>query len=354
MNNVDGLGNRIAKKVIDTFNELNIKSGKPVTRSNGAQEWTVLASVVAILDDSEIKPITITTGVKTLPDKFRSYSNGMMVHDMHAEILSIRLFNFYLLEKDCPLVDTTGDVYKLQNNIKLALFISEPPCGDASMNHIASSKDDNEPWIPRKRQKLNRGRNNFGELGVVRTKPGRSDSLLSLSKSCSDKLCLKQLTGICSTITSSIFNDPIYLDYIVTKNIADEDFERCFKTRFDLPNVHHVKLLTYDYNEYHFEKSYDKVASPLSLLYIVPTKFTQVLNNGVKNGSFVKNNPPKAGGESVISNQSMMKRLLRIKSVDFHDYLTFKQSNKERQELKKVGRTTLRDWICTSDDDFQL
>lgn len=350
----DDLGNKIARKVIDLFNELDLKSGKPVTRSNGVQEWTVLASIVAIIDDSEIKPITLTTGVKTLPDKFRAYSNGMMVHDMHAEILSIRLFNYYLLEKNCALVERDGDSFKLRSNIKLALFISEPPCGDVSMNHVASNLDDNEPWVPRKKQKLNRGRNNFGALGVVRTKPGRVDSLISLSKSCSDKLCLKQLTGICNTITSSIFNEPIFLDYMVTKNIAHEDFDRCFKSRFDLPNVHYLSVLSYDYDKYCFEKSDEKSSSPLSLLYLVPSKFTQVLNNGVKNGSYVKNKPPRSGGESIICNQNMMRKLQTIKSIDFPDYQTFKKSNEIRQELKKLGQDKLQDWIYTSDDNFQI
>lgn len=139
------LGNAIASTVIDTFNGLSIKSGKPVVRSNGVEEWTVLASVVAITNNN-IMPITLATGVKTLPDKVRSYSNGLMVHDMHAEILALRLFNYYLLEKDCPLVEHSG----LKHDVKLALFISEPPCGDASMSYISSNLTNNEPWTPQR------------------------------------------------------------------------------------------------------------------------------------------------------------------------------------------------------------
>ena len=57
--------------------------------------------------------------MKTLPDKVRSYSNGLMVHDMHAEILALRLFNYYLLEKDCPLVGHSV----LKHDVKLALLL---------------------------------------------------------------------------------------------------------------------------------------------------------------------------------------------------------------------------------------
>ncbi|KGQ83487.1 tRNA-specific adenosine deaminase 1 [Candida albicans P94015] len=343
------LGNAIASTVIDTFNGLSIKSGKPVVRSNGVEEWTVLASVVAITNNN-IMPITLATGVKTLPDKVRSYSNGLMVHDMHAEILALRLFNYYLLEKDCPLVEHSG----LKHDVKLALFISEPPCGDASMSYISSNLTNNEPWTPQKKQ-LNRGRNNFGELGVVRTKPGRSDSLISYSKSCSDKLCLKQLVGICNATTSTLFKDSIFLDYLVTKNLPAKDFHRCFRTRFDLPSVvHPLQLLTYDCDGYEFVKSEEKSPSPLSLLHIVPLNVTQVLNNGVKNGSFIKNKPPKKGGESIICNQNFINRLKQIREVDYPDYISFKHSNTARQALKMAGRKKLKDWVSSTADNFVL
>ncbi|KAL6451500.1 SPBC16A3.06 tRNA-specific adenosine deaminase 1 [Candida maltosa Xu316] len=348
------LGNQIAKSVIDKFNALNLKSGKPTKRSNGIEEWTVLASVVVISPDDQILPITLTTGVKTLPDKVRSYSNGLMVHDMHAEILSIRLFNYYLLTKDCPLIEFENGKYRLKKGIRLALFVSEPPCGDMSMNYISSSKEDNVPWEHSSQEEVNRGRNNFGNLGVVRTKPGRSDSLISYSKSCSDKLCLKQLTGIGNAVTSSVFDERIYLDFLVTPKVMTEDFERCFYDRLNLPDVHRLQLLTYDYDKYLFGKADHKTPSPLSLLHIVPTGFTEVLNNGVKNGAYVKNKPPRAGGESTICNRNMIKQLKSIKEIDFEDYLTFKNSNTTRQTLKKAGREELQDWICTSDDNFDL
>ena len=155
-----------------------------------------------------------------------------MVHDMHAEILALRLFNYYLLEKDCPLVGHSV----LKHDVKLALFISEPPWRCIDVLHFL--KPNQQRTLDSTKKQLNRGRNNFGELGVVRTKPGRSDSLISYSKSCSDKLCLKQLVGICNATTSTLFKDSIFLDYLVTKNLPAKDFHRCFRTRFDLPEVH--------------------------------------------------------------------------------------------------------------------
>lgn len=369
------LGNNIAKCVIEEFNRLNLKSGKPVTRSNGIKEWTVLASVVALVEE-EIIPITLSTGVKALPDKTRTYSHGLMVHDMHAEILSLRLFNWYLLDectklrsnpsdKSSILLESEGDYFKLKPGIKLALFISEPPCGDGSMQYLSSTLEDNKPWEdvpnepPKKIQKqdVHRGRSNFDKLGIVRTKPGRSDSLITLSKSCSDKLCLRQLIGITNAVTSSLFKEEIYLDYIVVKGMHSEDFQRCFISRFKLPGAHHLKLIEYDSDEYEYHKpnaGQNMVPAPLSLLCVLPTKMVQVLNNGVKNGSFVKNKPPRAGGESIICKRSLVGKLKELKSLECKDYNELKSSNKKRESLKTIGKETLSNWVSTSSDNFEI
>ncbi|KAI5960847.1 uncharacterized protein KGF55_004417 [Candida pseudojiufengensis] len=351
--NKDDLGNKIAKTVIEKFNNLKITSGKPIIRSNGIKEWTVLASIVAITND-EITPITLATGVKVLPNKVRQYSNGLIVHDMHAEVLALRLFNLFLLgESQNPnsnWVKLEGEKFQFNKEIKLALFITEPPCGDASMTYLSNNLESNEPWELREGDlTFNRGRNNFNQLGIVRTKPGRSDSLISYSKSCSDKICLKQLIGICNSITSTIFQ-PIYLNYLVVKNINEEDFNRCFLKR--LESDHPLKLITYDLDIYEFNKSNDKVPSPLSLLYICPSNTIQILNNGVKNGSYIKNKPPKPGGESIICNQGLIKKY--PKRINSKSYDEFKRSNIERETLKLKGQSILQNWKHSDVDDFNL
>ncbi|RLV92812.1 hypothetical protein JA1_002933 [Spathaspora sp. JA1] len=379
------LGNKIAKKVTKSFNDLKIKSGKPTQRSNGVKEWTILASIVALIkkdddDDYDIYPITLSTGVKALPNKARTYSQGLIVHDMHAEILSLRLFNWYLLDEVeklttdlqyiSKLIESANGTFKLKSNVKLALFVTEPPCGDASMIYLTTNTTDNKPWkqdieedVPRKKQKIQsdiqRGRNNFDKLGIVRTKPGRSDSLITLSKSCSDKLCLRQLTGICNSVTSNLFRqNPIYLDYLVVKNINQDDFTRCFHTRFDTPLAKYLDLIRYDADiEYDYGKpdsEENKEVSPsqLSLLYVIPKNIVQVLNNGVKNGAFVKNKPPKKGGESFICNQSFLRKFKSIEPMDFKSYIEFKRSNIEREQQKELGKQILGNWVSTDDDNF--
>lgn len=48
------------------------------------------------------------------------------------------------------------------------------------------------------------GRANFSQLGVVRRKPARGDAPPTLSKSCSDKLTLKQCTSLLSSLLSTL------------------------------------------------------------------------------------------------------------------------------------------------------
>lgn len=352
------LGNDIARAVIQQFNNLTLKSGKPTTRSNGVKEWTVLAGVVAIIHN-QIIPITLSTGVKVLPDKVRTYSQGKIVHDMHAEVLALRLFNYFLLQEasnsESKWVRKHDNRLKFRGDVKLALFVSEPPCGDASMNYLSSSLASNEAWTSAaKDTTFQRGRNNFDQLGVVRTKPGRTDSLISFSKSCSDKLCLKQLTGICNAATAHVF-EPIYLSYLVVNNIGATDFDRCFRNRFQFGHeAHYLELLTYDDDRYEFHKSDDREPSPLSLLYIAPYNFHQVLNNGVKNGAYTKNKPPGPNGESVVSNQSLTQKLSQFCQINQPSYILFKRSNTQRQALKLKGQETLQNWKHTTPDDFDL
>lgn len=369
-------GQQIADTVVALFNNIGPTSAKPVTRSNGVPEWTVMASIVALIED-QIIPLTITTGVKALPDTVRNYSHGTIVHDLHAEILALRCFNRLLIKEvgrlaegfesaliekggggECGGGDSGGknNTYRLRPAVRLALFVTEPPCGDCSMSYTQSQAHDSTPWTDStSTQSLLRGRNLFYVAGAVRTKPGRPDSRPTLSKSCSDKLCLKQALGINSCITSEII-DPIYLDYLVMPHhkFNHDDFNRCF-TRLQCDK--YLTPLTYSHDNYPFHKPTDTVLepSPVSLLYIKPNNELQVLNNGVKNGSYIKNKRPSRGGESIVSNYVMMRELLKVMSstTKTTTYLHFKTSNTLRQHQKHKAKQSLN-WKDTSPDNFSI
>lgn len=359
---LDRLGQNIADAVEQAFNRLNVKSGKPTSRSNGVKEWSVLAGVVAVENDS-ITPLTVCTGVKAMPDEVRNYSQGWIVHDMHAEILSLRLLNRFLVEEVLNtdngvsltnlLESAPGDLrYKLRDGVALALYVSEPPCGDASMGLVS---EDKPAWEPEtKRRKVVRGRAHFDMRGIVRTKPGRGDSRPTYSKSCSDKLCLKQYTGVLNCITSLLI-EPVFLLYLVVREdkLDKSDFDRCFQRRVGDLTVHNIIALTYKETAYLFYKDDAKTPLPMSLLYTVPTKAVQVLVNGVKNGGYVKNKPPKRSGASFLCKQNLYQQA-RALLPELQMYSDVKKENTEREALKAEMRETLGLWPVCGSDDFAL
>lgn len=66
-----------------------------------------------------------------------------------------------------------------------------------------------------------RGRNNYNALGVLRTKPGRADSVPTISMSCSDKIALWTLVGIQGALGAAVMR-PVYLDSIVIGDVPME------------------------------------------------------------------------------------------------------------------------------------
>lgn len=370
MDKREDLGDEIRRAVSAIFASLPDK-GKPCRRSNGVEEWTVMAAVVAVTP-SQVRPICVATGVKTLPEKTRTYSEGTMVHDSHAEILSIRLFNWYLLHEcsvvesgtESWLVEKIGEHYKVRQGMKFAMYVTEPPCGDCSMSHVMNELEDKVPWPEGKRRKVEvlRGRGFIGRLGVVRTKPGRPDAPISLSKSCSDKLCLRQLVGLTSATTAALFPQNVFLSYLVMEGhkFDCDDAERCFRTRFidKLPadaKAQPLQVLPCSVDkQFPFHKDSAKVTCPLSLLYVVPTKTLQVLNTGVKDGSVRKSKPPKPAGASMICNRHLYAMAAPLMATTATSYVEFKSSQAQRQRHKALAKAVLGDWVDTAPDDFEL
>lgn len=125
--------------------------------------------------------------------------------------------------------DWTNQPFKIKATVKLHMYCSEAPCGDASMELTMAAQEDATPWttpstsaantnvqehlaIPERDATGNPGtdtlygRSYFSSLGVVRRKPSRPDAPPTLSKSCSDKLALKQCTSVLSSTTSLLIH----------------------------------------------------------------------------------------------------------------------------------------------------
>ncbi|KAK2006403.1 adenosine-deaminase domain-containing protein [Colletotrichum eremochloae] len=174
--------------------------------------------------------------MKCLPASKLSLAKGNALHDWHAEVLAIRAFNRWLLD-ECSshlqgsasdfvrrrevseVSDDSPQPFAVKDGVKLHMYCSEAPCGDASMELTMAAQEDASPWEVPPAPTPNTtsayapgtavaaadvaslpGRAYFSQLGVVRRKPARGDAPPTMSKSCSDKLALKQCTSLLSSL----------------------------------------------------------------------------------------------------------------------------------------------------------
>lgn len=150
-----------------------------------------------------------------------------------------------------------------RENVTLHMYCSEAPCGDASMELTMSAQEDASPWEsplpPSLMSKaiglsstssspgmasspattitpnlLLMGRACFSHLGVVRRKPARPDAPPTLSKSCSDKLAMRQCISLLSSVVSLLVSpEGVYLSSLVLpeSQYSAAGCERCFSAQ---------------------------------------------------------------------------------------------------------------------------
>ncbi|KAK4192496.1 putative tRNA-specific adenosine deaminase [Podospora australis] len=240
----------IAAVVLEEFRKLPAKR-KPAVRDNGLHEWVPLSGIVA-KGSNFLKCVALATGMKCLPASKLSQANGVAIHDWHAEVLALRCFNRFLLDECNRLAQDSNaqsefiirnssqkqfPPFTWRREVTLHMYCSEAPCGDASMELTMAAQTDSSPWesppaasIPSSNPATSSpeptplpestvtllGRGYFSHLGIVRRKPARGDAPPTMSKSCSDKIALKQCTSLLSSLTS-LFVSPshVYLSSLV-------------------------------------------------------------------------------------------------------------------------------------------
>ncbi|OJI90224.1 hypothetical protein ASPTUDRAFT_113307 [Aspergillus tubingensis CBS 134.48] len=224
----DALAERIARVVHAHFDALPTRS-KPILRDDGTREWIPMCGVVVVRAEEELTCVAVTSGAKCLPTTQLASSTGLVLHDWHAEILALRAFNYWLLSEIRALIDhehqqssstpnpspfirrrqqspnkntnNNEPPFELHPSLKIYLYCTTAPCGDASMELTMAAQDDPTPWeiTPSEEEAdLLSGRANFSQLGIVRRKPARADAPSTKSKSCSDKLALRQVSSLLS------------------------------------------------------------------------------------------------------------------------------------------------------------
>ena len=155
-------------------------------------------SVSQVISVNLPMPNLRSTGMKCLPSSKISQINGGVLHDWHAEVLAIRAFNLFLIQECYKLASSETSTsqyirrrdeteisethcpqpFTLRESLKVYMYCSEAPCGDASMELVMESQDDDTPWpLPKEVSNRNspvsllNGRGYFSQLGVVRRKP---------------------------------------------------------------------------------------------------------------------------------------------------------------------------------------
>ena len=282
-----------------------------------------------------------------------------------------------------------GPAFELHEDVNIHMYCSEAPCGDASMELVMREQEDSTPWAsppPSTDDGVDGqtmlGRGHFDRLGVVRRKPARPDAPPTLSKSCSDKLALKQCTGLLSALTSTIlWPENIYLSTLVLpeNQYVPQAVERAFGVKGRMRCVTEDGTMQQRWQQagYSFrpfkgtkttkEFAYSKRAGGattkiISNLSVLATSWRQeVLVNGVKQGR--KQDDPQ--GASCASRRLLWEDVLKLRNtIGRHDdtvggsrsgtYAEMKASTllKWRNEVKRdVQEQALKEWQKNCGDD---
>lgn len=368
-------------------------------------EGTIIAAVFALNTDHKVKIITLSSGIKCLNEqdlKRGDKLNGRQLHDSHAEILSLRCFNYYILSKakdlmlkreegcifdskeDLFLFSKSENQYKWNDKLKIGLYISQVPCGDCSLvveknieDHNYAQWEDNhmKQYLAPKNKTVLRGRNNVSKLGYVRSKPGRMDSIPSFSKSCTDKLLLKQLLGMNNCMTYDLFNEKeVFLNYLVLPKPSSPEKKKniicCFKR---VPAIQPFEVV---FTTAVFENGLvSNQGSTLSgtnasgIMFLNPASnneeyISQGLQDGLKLGYTTKlQKPLRKNCQSLVSRYEMYKLYLDVtkhKKKGATDssmsYLQMKESLTSRCDSRNHARKlmSLDGWIKTFKDDVNI
>lgn len=341
---------------------------------------------------SSLTCAALATGMKCLPQATIPFAKGNILHDWHAEVLAIRAFNRFLVDECAALARKgTGSVsdwvkwkqsgtppFQLQDDVELHMYCSEAPCGDASMELTMREQVDATPWPEQQTDgdadadEEMLGRGHFDRLGLVRRKPARPDAPATLSKSCSDKLALKQCTGLLSGVVSRLIGlEGCYLKNLVLpeSQYVHEACERSFSGRGRMAPLvdegvqdrwrragyrfrpFEVRTTRREFSFSRRSGTSDQPPVPSNLSALITPKTQEILVNGVRQGR--KQLDPQ--GASCASRRSLWSDVAGLVNVTAMSYAEAKLVKGREMVKRDVRELALKGWKRNlGDEDWYL
>jgi tRNA-specific adenosine deaminase 1 len=282
--------NNIAAIVLSLYDSLS-SNGKPK-----GSEFSVLAAIVMEqLNDDEVsslekshgsltaavkrfRVISLATGTKCI-GRNEDNSRGNLLADSHAEILAKRGFQRFLMK--CALtwhgnqsshanpieyVQSTNK-FQVKKGCRFHLFVSDSPCGDASIYSRRDGMDNFTGAKPIRSEAPCSSDKPIREekqaVGILRTKAGRStieEKNRTTSMSCSDKICRWQCLGCQGALLANCFEEVCLASLIVgqdplsTATNQKEALQRCFHTRMIGQAASEFNIFIVDFHGYAYGK----------------------------------------------------------------------------------------------------